>query len=317
MRVLAAAYFLIQGVAGLVWWTMLLLHQGFYDAFEALEVEQPILRSFLLPDLLLFSFGSLLTAVFGLSQKPQAKFASALTLGATAYAALFTLGLLGSFTFPLLSVVSMGFALLGTATATAILWKVPESRASDPVPGFRVAKQAGHGWNLAKTLLHTAFFWSIFLGLIPLVIQAFEQQAGIDAFQLREQGAVSLILFLLASFLGLWSGVTMAVVGRGTPLPLDTARALVIAGPYAFLRNPMALAGLAQGAAVGLFLGSPLTLAYVLFGGLLWHVGVRPMEERDLQQRFGQPYDDYRKVVRCWIPRRSGYRMPATKAAGG
>lgn len=175
------------------------------------------------------------------------------------------------------------------------------------IHGFRVAKEAGHGWNLLKTLAHTAFFWTVFLYLIPQALKRLEIHLGIPGFVFAEQQLAGLVLFLLASFLGLWSGVTMAVIGQGTPLPLDTARRLVIAGPYAFLRNPMALAGLLQGAAAGLGLGSSLTLVYVLFGGFLWHFAVRPIEEQELAQRFGDSYVAYRRQVRCWIPRLRGY----------
>ena len=38
----------------------------------------------------------------------------------------------------------------------------------------------------------------------------------------------------------------MAVTGRGTPLPFDAARDLVVSGPYRLVRNPMVVAGLTQ-----------------------------------------------------------------------
>ena len=101
-------------------------------------------------------------------------------------------------------------------------------------------------------------------------------------------------------------GWTMAVKGCGTPLPLDTAARLVLAGPYRYVRNPMAVGGLAQGFAVSLWLGSWLTAGYVLSGLLFWQVLVRPIEERELADRFGEPYEDYRKAVRCWWPRIPG-----------
>jgi len=52
----------------------------------------------------------------------------------------------------------------------------------------------------------------------------------------------------------------MAVLGNGTPLPAATARRLVIGGPYRFVRNPMAVAGLVQTVGVGLWTGSWTTV---------------------------------------------------------
>jgi protein-S-isoprenylcysteine O-methyltransferase Ste14 len=101
----------------------------------------------------------------------------------------------------------------------------------------------------------------------------------------------------------------MSVAGSGTPLPLDTARKLVVSGPYRYVRNPMAVAGLAQGACVGIILGSFGTLIYVLAGMIVWNYFVRPAEEADLALRFGEAYADYCKKTKCWIPNFPGYRL--------
>ncbi|MFK7789074.1 MAG: isoprenylcysteine carboxylmethyltransferase family protein, partial [Phycisphaeraceae bacterium] len=87
------------------------------------------------------------------------------------------------------------------------------------------------------------------------------------------------------------------------------ASVLVVSGPYRYVRNPMALAGIVQGLAVGLMMGSWLVLAYAMSGGVIWHVMVRPIEEADLLKRFGDPYKQYKASLRCWWPklRRGGH----------
>ncbi|MEL6445756.1 MAG: isoprenylcysteine carboxylmethyltransferase family protein [Bacteroidota bacterium] len=166
---------------------------------------------------------------------------------------------------------------------------------------FQEAKEASAAWNLAKTALQTSVFWAVLLFLVPGLLVCIEAMLGVPSFAPQRGGGVA--VFVVASALGLWSGATMAVVGQGTPLPLDTARKLVIRGPYAWVRNPMAVAGLTQGAGVGLVLGSWGVLLYVLAGGLLWHTLVRPVEEADLAARFGASFEQYRRAVRCWWPR--------------
>lgn len=111
-------------------------------------------------------------------------------------------------------------------------------------------------------------------------------------------------LLLTASALGIWSAAAMSTQGDGTPLPSATARRLVIAGPYRFVRNPMALAGIAQGVAVGLMIDSWLVVMYALCGSLVWNWVVRPLEEVDLEERFGVEYAAYACAVRCG----AGYR---------
>jgi protein-S-isoprenylcysteine O-methyltransferase Ste14 len=139
---------------------------------------------------------------------------------------------------------------------------------------------------------------------VPVVITAVERRLRLDwpPIQSGSWDAIGVTAFLVASGLGLWSCVTMALVGRGTPLPADTARNLVIAGPYRFVRNPMAVAGAVQTTAVGLITGSWLVVVIAVTGAVAWHLVIRPTEEADLADRFGAPYDRYRASVRCWVP---------------
>jgi protein-S-isoprenylcysteine O-methyltransferase Ste14 len=95
----------------------------------------------------------------------------------------------------------------------------------------------------------------------------------------------------------------MSSKGRGTPLPSAMPNHLVIAGPYRWVRNPMAVAGIAQGIGVGLILGSWLVVAYAMIGSLVWNYAVRPLEEADLENRFGPEFRRYRSSVSCWLPR--------------
>jgi protein-S-isoprenylcysteine O-methyltransferase Ste14 len=171
-----------------------------------------------------------------------------------------------------------------------------------PMSRFRPAREASSAWNLGKTILQTLVFWIVFVGAGPAVIVRVETALGGPAFHARGQREIGAVLFVLMAGLNLWSGVAMARLGRGTPFPLDTARELVIAGPYRFVRNPMAIGGLGVVVALGVAAGSPGIVAYALAGGILWNFVARPLEERDLVERFGERYLTYRSRVRCWIP---------------
>ena len=88
----------------------------------------------------------------------------------------------------------------------------------------------------------------------------------------------------------------------GTPVPLDPPRRLVTTGPYAFVANPMQLAGVILFAAWGLLAGSP-----VLTGGAAvvaaFCAGVAGWtEEGELDERFGDDWHWYRRQVRLWLP---------------
>jgi protein-S-isoprenylcysteine O-methyltransferase Ste14 len=168
---------------------------------------------------------------------------------------------------------------------------------------FRPAAPASTQHYVRKTLLQCAVIWSLFLVVFPLLIASIEWRVGLPAFSFPGQSSVALTLLLGFSALNLLSGGLLAREGRGTPLPLDCPSRLVLTGPYAYVRNPMAIAGLGQGLAVVLWLGSWLGLVYVLLGAMTWQFGARPAEERDLRERFGATYEEYARTVRCWWPR--------------
>lgn len=162
---------------------------------------------------------------------------------------------------------------------------------------------------MARTLIQLVVFWGLFLLIIPLVIAALERRWGlsveINGFAWALITGLGLVVFIGASALGIWSAVTMAHIGQGTPLPSDMARHLVIRGPYRLIRNPMAAAGIAQGAAVGALLGSWAVVVYALAGSIVWNTLIRPVEEADLEDRFGAEFAHYRSTVACWVPRRT------------
>ena len=156
-------------------------------------------------------------------------------------------------------------------------------------------------WNVLKTLVQIICIWILALVVVPYVIlDAFGNVSfptpGIQTF-------AGSALFVCFSSLGLTSSFFMVRDGNGTPLPLDQTNKLVISGPYGYVRNPMAIAGIGQGIAVSIVFHSIPILVYSLLGAILWHWVVRPVEERDMIKRFGDSYLRYRDRVSCWLPR--------------
>ena len=174
------------------------------------------------------------------------------------------------------------------------------------MPWFRQAAPTAVRWLVLRTGAQIVVFWGLFLFVIPPLIARIDPAIvfGGAAAPVGPTHVAAVALFVAASSLGLASAFAMVQQGRGTPLPIDGPRHLVINGPYAWVRNPMAVAGLSQGAAVALWLGSPLVLLYVLAGGLAWHRLVRPVEEAYLAATFGDEYRSYRARVPLWVPRR-------------
>ena len=114
---------------------------------------------------------------------------------------------------------------------------------------------------------------------------------------------MALVLFAIGTGMYLWSVWNFAARGRGTPLPLDAPKNLVIQGPYRYTRNPMYV-GLLSALLGWLLLFQTAVLAVYLFAGLVAvNLFVIGYEEPHLRQVFGEEYETYRARVPRWLPR--------------
>lgn len=103
----------------------------------------------------------------------------------------------------------------------------------------------------------------------------------------------------------LWCILTFAVLGRGTPAPLDPPRQLVVRGPYRFVRNPMYLGAALALSGAALFCRSTPLVGYAGLFLLATHAFVVWYEEPTLARVFGPAYEAYCARVGRWLPRRS------------
>lgn len=167
---------------------------------------------------------------------------------------------------------------------------------------FRAARPASPGWNVAKTAVQIVVVWGFALGLLPVVAVAVEDALDVPRWSWPGRRALGAGLFVVGSAAGLTSAWVMATIGRGTPVPFDAARRLVVVGPYRVVRNPMAVSAIVQLLGVAAAYGSAACVGLAIGGGVLWHVVIRPPEEQYLAATFGSAYDRYRSAVPLWRP---------------
>jgi len=108
----------------------------------------------------------------------------------------------------------------------------------------------------------------------------------------------ALVLFFVA-----WNGWSLWLFDRnGTGLlPGQATHAIIEEGPYRLSRNPLYVGLLALYLGLALLTATfwglvlfPVAVLLVLWGAIL-------PEERYLHERFGAPYDEYRRRVRRWL----------------
>jgi protein-S-isoprenylcysteine O-methyltransferase Ste14 len=151
-----------------------------------------------------------------------------------------------------------------------------------------------------RSLLWTAILPGVVAGYVPW------RFFGLDRWRPDSFSPRHVVAFLSigagAALLGIciWE---FASRGRGTLAPVDPPRALVVRGPYRYVRNPMYVAVTMILLGEALLLRSRGLLLYWSVFFLAANLFVIGYEEPALRRRFGEDYAEYMRRVRRWLPR--------------
>jgi protein-S-isoprenylcysteine O-methyltransferase Ste14 len=159
-------------------------------------------------------------------------------------------------------------------------------------------------WLALRSLLWTILLPGVVAGYVPWRFFGLRQaEITFSPSHLPGLLCVGVGIVLLAACI-----FEFARSGRGTLSPIDPPRRLVVRGLYRYVRNPMYLSV------------TMILLGEVLLTGLralavywaLWFVAanlfVIGYEEPTLHRLFGPSYEEYRRNVGRWLPRRPSHR---------
>ena len=104
--------------------------------------------------------------------------------------------------------------------------------------------------------------------------------------------------------------VRFAHEGRGTLAPIDPPHFVVRGGAYRVVRNPMYVANIAIILGAGAVFGVWQLVAWAAVVLVAFDLFVLIYEEPTLGRIFGEDYEDYRRDVGRWVPRRLGVVVP-------
>jgi len=90
---------------------------------------------------------------------------------------------------------------------------------------------------------------------------------------------------------------------------------LVTHGPYRWIRHPLYTTGVLLFASLGLIAANWFILTFALIALLSIRWVVVPMEERELIQRFGAAYEEYRRGTGAMAPRLRAGRPPGVRVS--
>ncbi len=152
--------------------------------------------------------------------------------------------------------------------------------------------------TIYKSLLYLIIEAGLFALYIPLALlrSGPRIETGIFSF-------LAIPLWLIGSLIILRCFWDFTFRGRGTPVPTDPPKELVVTGFYRYVRNPIYVG------VVLIFLGHFLwfgyweLLTYTILSFIGVHFFIILYEEPALKRKFGAAYEDYLKRVPRWIPR--------------
>jgi protein-S-isoprenylcysteine O-methyltransferase Ste14 len=113
-----------------------------------------------------------------------------------------------------------------------------------------------------------------------------------------------LLFFVAGTTLHLWTGKLLGFKGLiGLPeISSKVKSRLVMEGPFLVVRHPTYLAHTLLFAGVFLITGVITVGVVTLLDFIIMNVVVIPLEDRELESRFGRQYEEYRKRVRSFFP---------------
>jgi protein-S-isoprenylcysteine O-methyltransferase Ste14 len=174
------------------------------------------------------------------------------------------------------------------------------------LPGLCLARWTRQNTHLSRrAAMQLTISALLFLFLFPEICFALRPGVGWTPLLampgwLRQLALQAVLVLALP---GIAAVVEFAQSGRGTPIPYDPPIRLVTSGIYRYCANPMQVScALVMLVWAGLLRNGWLLLAPLV--AVIYCAGIAEWDEaQDLQLRFGKHWQDYRSLVRNWLPR--------------
>jgi len=163
--------------------------------------------------------------------------------------------------------------------------------------GIEGAKRADSKDSGSMRVLLGGMWIALFLAFPLAFVRAwmFPQRMQLPLF------AIGISLILLGSLLRRYCFRTLGEYFTGDVRARADQR-VIDTGPYRLVRHPSYTAGIMMFAGIGLGLGNWVSFALITFGAITTYVYRVSVEERALLATIGEPYRDYMKERKRFIP---------------
>jgi len=117
---------------------------------------------------------------------------------------------------------------------------------------------------------------------------------------------ITYVLILVGTILVISVFYFFITFGKGTPVPKQLTnklitKKLVVKGPFKYTRNPMAIGFFLILFGMAFYYKSYSLLFLTAIMAIIGHLFIVHIEEKDMEQRFGKSYLEYKKKVPRWM----------------
>jgi protein-S-isoprenylcysteine O-methyltransferase Ste14 len=165
-------------------------------------------------------------------------------------------------------------------------------------------REYGKPLRLVAIMLGGILFWIIIPSFIAVGSAFMDPWLSLPRFFHKGINTIIALVLMVAGWLfANWTVKVQFSLGKGTPIPLMATQKLVVQRPYTYCRNPMTLGTTAFYLGIAIWTGSlsALILALIYPVGIL--IYIKLVEEKELEQRFGVEYLEYKRRTPFLIPR--------------
>jgi protein-S-isoprenylcysteine O-methyltransferase Ste14 len=121
---------------------------------------------------------------------------------------------------------------------------------------------------------------------------------GMIEFILSIAGIISGLYFLI------WSTITQWNNGNGTPAPNAPTQHLIVTGPYKYCRNPIEFGAILYYFGLGTIFGGIIVgITSCVLGFTAGSIYHKFIEEKELEERFGEEYRKYKEKTPFIFPK--------------
>jgi protein-S-isoprenylcysteine O-methyltransferase Ste14 len=143
------------------------------------------------------------------------------------------------------------------------------------------------------------------VGLCPWLITRWEITGSTPIWRVAQALGV---LLIAAGVIPPVNAFVQFVKAGGTPMPVAPTQHLVVTGFNRYVRNPMYVGLLVAILGQALLFGSWKLVVYAAVVCIAFTTFVHWYEEPTLVRQYGSQYEEYRRNVPAWIPRRRPWK---------